>query len=225
MRALSDVRTRYYEDRPGIVRRAVHAAGLSAAAVAGLGAIAAAALGVYALAVDVDGADGTIPAAGEPVAMTAGRALALFDAVPMVDGKATFGDTRRADLEIDTLVFDRTPWIVAEAAVTVERAERVDLALAGDAEGTAPWSVDNLLLIESYVDGALHARAYAGETETLWAPEGRIGPIGPSGFTFAAGEITVTRLVPPDRAVVLRFTALDNGIDATVSDLFLVAAD
>jgi len=206
---------------PGrLVRRAGRAL-LGLAALTGLAGLAVA---VYALAVDVRGADGTVPEADRPVAMVPGRAVALLDAVPLTDG-ARFAENRRPDLEIDTLVFERTPYAVAEATVTVERAERIDLLLAGDAAGRAPWSVDNLLLIEAYVDGDLHARAYAGQSEPLWAPTGRVGRLGPAGFDFEGGAISVSRLVPPGRPTVLRVTALDNGIDAGVSDLYLVAAE
>lgn len=177
----------------------------------------------YALFVDYAAVDDEILVAQskEIIHIVPGQALHLLSAVPLQPGK-NFANNRRYDLRIDTKSFERTPYTIASTVLALKRPNEVRLTLAADKNGTKPWKVDNFLLLESYVDGTLYAQAFIGKADPIYTLGARVSRIGDDSFEFPARGVTITELVPAERLAVCRVSAFDYGLDATVSDLYLL---
>jgi len=183
-------------------------------------------LAIIGYAFMVDGTDRLAPhqvqLPEELLVAGSGMAVKLFDPVAKQPGR-NFAATPRADLRVETRRRPVAPVIVREATLKLIRPAEVNLTLAGDAAGRQSWHVDNILFVESFVDGRPFARVIIGAADPIHDITGQaISQIGPSAFSFAAGTISLTALVPADRATVLRFSALDYSFDAAVSGLYLI---
>ena len=130
---------------------------------------------------------------------------------------------KRQDVEIETRDFERTPRVVATGESPLFRLDGSRARLFGDAAGTLGWSVDNFVLIEVIAEnGKVLHRAAVGFTEPVSIGAERIDNLGKMSFTFEAGEVNLTPLLPESEPFKLRATALDYYGVGRVTDLFLV---
>jgi hypothetical protein len=137
--------------------------------------------------------------------------------------ETTLWANKRQDVEIDTRDFERTPRVVALGESPLFRLEGSQARLFGDAAGTLGWSVDNFVLIEVLAEnGKVLHRAAVGFTEPVSIGAERIDNLGKMSFTFEAGEVNLTPLLPESEPFKLRATALDYYGVGKVTDLFLV---
>jgi len=130
----------------------------------------------------------------------------------------------RSDVQIDQTEFPKTPRIVAQATSRpLTQTTRVGLALRGATPGSS-WKVDNLLLVEvlDAVTGTRMDAAFAGYVKgaNVMLGGAPLRRLGTEAFEHAAGEINLGSLLPVGQAFRLRVSALDNGVEAYVTDVF-----
>jgi hypothetical protein len=94
--------------------------------------------------------------------------------------------------------------------------------LYGDAGGTEGWSVDNAILFEVVVGGAVTHRFAVGYHDGLRIGSEEIDNLGRKAFQFGPGEIDITSGLPETGTFVLRATAIDTGNVGHVSNVFLI---
>ncbi|MFZ5467949.1 MAG: hypothetical protein ACOZIN_00815 [Myxococcota bacterium] len=129
----------------------------------------------------------------------------------------------RADVEIDTRDFDRTPKVVATKETPLLRLEGMEARLYGDEAATQGWQVDNFVLLEVLSEsGQVLSRAAVGHTDVVQIGPENIDSVGRMSFTFEAGEVDVTSLLPEEAPFKVRATALDYSGVGRVSNLYLV---
>lgn len=128
----------------------------------------------------------------------------------------------REDVEVDANEGERTPRIVATGQTPSLRLEGSRARLYGDAKGELGFSVDNFLLLE-VLDGSgkVVRRAVVGFTEGVHIGKEQVDSLGRRAFSFEAGEVDVTSLLPESEPFQLRATALDYWGVGRVSDVFL----
>jgi hypothetical protein len=137
--------------------------------------------------------------------------------------------------------------ILTQMTLCLQRPEGYTVSLAGSADGTRPWTIDNFLLIERFdrdptLSGASRLEAWVTTSHSAVAParfadESAIkvlshaslpgdytGSRTPSPFTFPAGTVQLSRVMPPGEKVWLRLTGLDTGVAGHLSRLFIHVA-
>jgi hypothetical protein len=139
------------------------------------------------------------------------------------------------EAETSTRVEKRTDLLVtvengdpAPAVITVGQAGPLNrqggsLRLYGDEAGKTGWSVDNFVLIEvlDKNNKVLH-RGAAGFQAGLTHGAEQVDSLGQMKFSFGAGEIDISKLVPANENVTIKATALDTGGVGRVSNLYLI---
>jgi hypothetical protein len=177
--------------------------------------ILATALGLVACVRQVPSSAPTAPA--EP------RAIRL-----LLDTPAQETDTlskRREDVEVDTTEGERTPRIVTTGQTPVLQLNGSRARLYGDARASLGISVDNFLLLEVLdAKGKVVRSAVVGFTESVHIGKEQVDALGRRAFTFDAGEVDLTHLLPESEPFQVRATALDYWGVGRVSDVFLVLA-
>lgn len=155
-----------------------------------------------------------------PAASAAAHSVQLLTAT--AEAETTARTETRADLEVETTDFERTPRVVATGETALLTGGDFDARLYGDADATTGFSVDNCILVEVLgADGRVLRQAVIGSVPGLSQGAERIDSLGPSQFQFGAGEVSLTPLLPESGAFRLRATALDYGGVGRVSDVFV----
>lgn len=94
--------------------------------------------------------------------------------------------------------------------------------MAGNAAFDAGIAIDNYILFEVLdLGGALIRAGVVGNGEEMRLNGTTVPLIGPASYTYAAGAIDITSLLPTDALFRLRVSSLDYGGDAFVSDVYL----
>lgn len=164
-----------------------------------------------------------VPTPATPAAPAAPRAVRLLLDTPARETGLL--PKQREDVEIEANEGERTPRIVATGQTPTLRLEGSRARLYGDASAKLGFSVDNFLLLE-VVDagGKVVRRAAVGFTEGVHIGKEQVDSLGRRAFSFDAGEVDVTSLLPESEPFQLRATALDYWGVGRVSDVFLVLA-
>lgn len=171
------------------------------------------------------------------------RSVQLTDAIPDKD-TSTYEVRNGAFTDISS-----AHKILTQMTVCLERRDGRTVSLAGSADGTRPWTIDNFLLIERFAtdpEAGPAARIAAWLTTSTGAtapgsfannggaiaivkhaslPGDYTGSRTPSAFTFPAGVVQLDALMPVGERVWLRFTGLDTGVAGHLSRLFIVSAE
>ena len=131
--------------------------------------------------------------------------------------------------------------IVNVVAQCFSRKTSNPLYLAGDPLGALPWAVDNDLVIERYdaqpQPGDVPAAVLQVGTDSVTSNQGptvfhgaspdvpgtHFGIPNGAPFGFSAGHVRLDALVPPGKAVWLRFVALDYGVVGRLTRLYVIA--
>ncbi|GMU60837.1 MAG: hypothetical protein IT380_21105 [Myxococcales bacterium] len=128
----------------------------------------------------------------------------------------------RADLEVETTDFDRTPRVVATGETPLLSAEGSDAFLYGDEGASTGFAVDNCILLEVLSsDGKPLRSVVIGNIPGLSQGKERIDSLGPSAFQFAPGEVQLTSILPEQGTFKLRATVLDYGGVGRVTDVWV----
>jgi hypothetical protein len=132
-------------------------------------------------------------------------------------------EAKREDVEIDTRDFDRTPRVVATGETPLLRLEGARARLYGDAAGKEGFSVDNLVLLEVLDErGKVLERGAVGFTDLVMIGKEQVDSVGRMSFTFEAGEVEITHLLPESAPFKLRATVLDYSGVGRVSNVYLL---
>jgi hypothetical protein len=132
-------------------------------------------------------------------------------------------EERRDDVEIDTRDFERTPRVVATGETPLLRLEGARARLYGDAAGKEGFSVDNLVLLEVLDDkGKVLNRGAVGFSDLVLIGKEQVDNVGRMSFTFDAGEVDVTNLLPENAPFKVRATVLDYSGVGRVSNVYLL---
>lgn len=145
----------------------------------------------------------------------------LFSEVPK-QGSAAFRSNTYPSVRIATGAWDPVPYHMAPpftGTVTVDPQQMV--MLAGDENGTRPWSIDNFLLFEISSSSGTN-RFVVGTVEPVSFDGQGVPQVGPSGFSFSPGSLDLTDLFPKGEPVELKVSALDYGGVGGVSDVYLI---
>lgn len=162
----------------------------------------------------------TLLACPKRVSMAKAQSIRLLSDTP--ERETTQLKDVRADLEIDTRDFDRTPHVVATGETPLFSCEGADVRLYGDEAGTKGFSVDNVILLEVLgADGKVLRSAVIGYADTVTQGKETIDNLGRRAFTFESGELNITGLLPERGSFRLRATVLDYFGVGKVSDVFL----
>ncbi len=137
--------------------------------------------------------------------------------------------------------------VLTQMTLCLVRPEDVTVSLAGSADGTRPWTIDNFLLIEVF-SGEPNSNTFervAAWITTSWAATAPsrytdgtpinvlshasiagdyTGSRTPSPFSFPAGTVQLNDLLPAGQRVWLRLTGLDSGVAGHLSRLFIHAS-
>lgn len=149
------------------------------------------------------------------------RAVRLLAAVP--ERETSQLTEQRTDLEVDTHDLDRTPRQVEAGKTALLSLDGARARLAGNAEGTAPWSVDNFLLFDVLDAQGKRLNSFVvGYAEGVLRGTERLDNVGRMSFGFDPGEVDLTSHLPEGQPFQLQVTALDYGGVGKVSDVFLV---
>ncbi|MDX2013952.1 MAG: hypothetical protein SFW67_27390 [Myxococcaceae bacterium] len=128
----------------------------------------------------------------------------------------------RADLEVDTRDFDRTPHVVASGETPPFSPEGVDVRLYGDEAGTQGFQVDNFILLEVVgPDGKVLRAAIVGFSDPVSQGKETLDNLGRRAFAFEPGELNLTPLLPERGLVRVRATVLDYYGVGRVTDVFI----
>lgn len=128
----------------------------------------------------------------------------------------------RADLEVETTDFDRTPRVVATGETPLLTADGSDAFLFGDEAATQGVDVDNCVFLEVLsADGRRLRSVVIGSIPGLSQGKERIDSLGPSRFQFGPGEVQLTSILPEQGAYKLRATVLDYSGVGRVSDVWV----
>jgi hypothetical protein len=132
-------------------------------------------------------------------------------------------EARREDVEIDTRDFERTPRVVATGETPLLKLEGARARLYGDAAGKEGFSVDNLVLLEVLDErGQVLNRGAVGFTDLVRIGKEQVDSVGRMSFTFEAGEVDVTNLLPESAPFKVRATVLDYSGVGRVSNVYLL---
>lgn len=128
----------------------------------------------------------------------------------------------RADLEVETTDFDRTPRVVATGETPLLTADGSDALLYGDEAATLGIDVDNCIFLELLsAEGRPLRSVVIGSIPGLSQGKERIDSLGPSRFQFGPGEVQLTSILPEQGAYKLRATVLDYSGVGRVSDVWV----
>jgi hypothetical protein len=132
-------------------------------------------------------------------------------------------EAKREDVVIDTRDFERTPRVVATGETPLLRLEGARARLYGDAAGKEGFSVDNLVLLEVLDErGKVLERGAVGFTDLVMIGKEQVDSVGRMSFTFEAGEVEITHLLPESAPFKLRATVLDYSGVGRVSNVYLL---
>jgi len=132
-------------------------------------------------------------------------------------------EAKREDVEIDTRDFERTPRVVATGETPLLKLEGARARLYGDAAGKEGFSVDNLVLLEVLDErGKVLNRGAVGFTDLVMIGKEQVDSVGRMSFTFEAGEVEVTHLLPESAPFKVRATVLDYSGVGRVSNVYLL---
>ena len=132
---------------------------------------------------------------------------------------------RRDDLEFDVRDFDRIPHLVTTGETRPFDAENASARLFGDEAATRGFTVDNCVLLEVIAsDNKVVGRAVVGFAGGLLQGKEVIDSLGRQSFTFEAGEINLTSILPERGVVKIRGTVLDYGGVGKVSSVYVKVA-
>ena len=132
-------------------------------------------------------------------------------------------EARREDVEIDTRDFERTPRVVATGETPLLRLEGARARLYGDAAGKEGFWVDNLVLLEVLDErGQVLNHGAVGFTDLVMVGKEQVDSVGRMSFTFEAGEVEVTHLLPESAPFKVRATVLDYSGVGRVSNVYLL---
>ncbi|QDF07164.1 hypothetical protein [Myxococcus xanthus] len=131
----------------------------------------------------------------------------------------------REDIEVDATEGERTPRVVATGQTPTLSLDGRRARLYGDAKGTLGIAVDNFLLLEVLdASGQVTRRTTVGFTEAVHMGREQVDSVGRRAFTFEAGEVDITHLLPDSAPFQVRATALDTWGVGRVSDVYLLLA-
>ncbi|MFP2962977.1 hypothetical protein ACLEPN_35710 [Myxococcus sp. 1LA] len=179
--------------------------------------VMAATLGLMACARQVPASATSTPTSTES------RAVRLLLDTP---AKETHSLTQlREDVEVDATEGERTPRVVATGQTPTLSLDGHRARLYGDVKGTLGIAVDNFLLLEVLdASGQVTRRATVGFTEAVHMGREQVDSVGRRAFTFEAGEVDITHLLPDSAPFQVRATALDTWGVGRVSDVYLLLA-
>jgi len=161
------------------------------------------------------------PGGGDPVYSGPSRAFRLLSETP--EAETSSRPEKRADLFVTTTTGEPVPAVVAtgQAGPVTRQGGRV--RLFGDEAGKQGWAVDNFVLLEvTDPRGTVLHRAVIGFQQGCALGAEQIDSLGPMKFSFAAGEIDISALLPARDPFIVKATALDIGGVGRVSDLFMI---
>ena len=145
----------------------------------------------------------------------------IFSNVPK-QNSAAFKSNRYQGVQIATRTWDKIPYhLTAPYTGTISVAENQTVILAGDADGSKPWYVDNFLLFE-LSSPAGGKRFVIGSVEPVTFHGAEVPHIGPNTFTFSPGSLNLKDLFPKGVPVDLRISALDYGGVGGLSAVYLI---
>lgn len=128
----------------------------------------------------------------------------------------------RADLEVDTRDFERTPRVVATGSTPLFQVEGVEARLFGDEAGTKGFAVDNVIFLEVLgVDGQVQRSVVIGFSDPVSQGKETIDNLSRQAFAFEPGEVNLGPILPERGSVRLRATVLDYSGVGKVSDVFV----
>ncbi|QDE99452.1 hypothetical protein [Myxococcus xanthus] len=165
-----------------------------------------------------------VPASATPTSTsTEPRAVRLLLDTP---ARETHTLTKlREDIEVDATEGERTPRVVATGQTPTLSLDGRRARLYGDAKGTLGIAVDNFLLLEVLdASGQVTRRTTVGFTEAVHMGREQVDSVGRRAFTFEAGEVDITHLLPDSAPFQVRATALDTWGVGRVSDVYLLLA-
>ena len=171
------------------------------------------------------------------------RSLQLTDAIP--DKDTNIYEQRNGTFS----AISTSHKILTQMTVCLERSSENTVALAGSADGTRPWTIDNFLLIERFDEdpegpdagtatpsaswlttstGATAPGRYADQSpitiiKHASLPGDLTGSRTPSAFSFPANVLQLDTLMPVGQRAWFRFTGLDTGVAGHLSRLFIVS--
>lgn len=169
----------------------------------------------------LNGNNGGIQIGGQQPTGGNSQAIRLFGSVPTADS-STFKSNVYSAVSVDTSTYDRTPYHMAtpySGTVTIQPGQRC--FLAGDSAGQSGWSVDNFLLFEIQT-GMGTKYLFCGDADPVSYNGQKVQQVGPSSFSFDAGEVDLTSYFPKGVPVQLKVSALDYGGIGHVSDVYLI---
>lgn len=129
----------------------------------------------------------------------------------------------RPELEVDTRDFERTPKVVATGETPLfSLPSGAVLKLYGDEAGQLGFAVDNALVLEVLkADGARVKTVVIGSIDPVSRGAETLDNVGRLAFSFDAGELDLTAIVPERDAFKLRATVIDVSGVGRVSDVFV----
>jgi hypothetical protein len=149
------------------------------------------------------------------------KAFKLLAAAP--EAETSTRAEKRQDLYVTTESGDPVPAVVAVGEVGPISRQSGRVRLYGDEAGTQGWSVDNFLLLEVLdAKGAIVQRAAVGFQQGTTCGSEHIDSLGGMKFSFEAGEVDLSGLLPSDDPFTVRATALDVGGVGKISDLYMI---
>ncbi len=172
------------------------------------------------------------------------RSVQLTDAIP--DKDTSVYETRNGTFA----AISNSYKVLTQMTLCLQRTDDRAVSLAGSADGTRPWTIDNFLLIEAFSSDPADTTVPATRTDawlttsaganapSAFADGGVIrianhaslpgdytGSRTPSAFTFPAGVVSLDRILPVGERVWLRFTGLDTGVAGHMSRLFITSSE
>ncbi|ATB49874.1 hypothetical protein [Corallococcus macrosporus] len=163
-----------------------------------------------------------VPASAPPTS-TGPRAVRLLLDTPAQETHTL--TALREDVEVDATEGERTPRVVTTGQTPTLSLNGNRARLYGDAKGTLGIAVDNFLLLEVLdAQGKVSRRATVGFTEAVHMGPEIVDSVGRRAFTFEAGEVDITHLLPESAPFQVRATALDTWGVGRVSDVYLLLA-
>jgi hypothetical protein len=152
----------------------------------------------------------------------------IFSNIPQTNS-SSFKPNTMPDLDIPPPNnYDRTPYKMARFDTLITRKPEDRVVIAGNAQGTAGWFIDNFMYYEVSYAGTTN-RFVSGWVHTTVTYRGQpIPAIYETGGSYNRSidgyqPVTdITLRIPPQRPVRIVLTPLDYGIVGQMSDVFLV---
>ena len=161
--------------------------------------------------------------AQEPTHPPTPGAFHLLDEVEPIPSEVLAERSPREDMHIQTMTGFPTPSEIASGQTPeLVVAPGMRVSLAGDAEGTEEWSVNNLVLFEVLVEGLVIDRFGIGFFEPIHIGSEMVEAVGGYSPRFDPRSPIITQRLPTHTPFVLRATALDYRTVGAVSSLFLL---